>query len=59
VVVLLSLEGSALPAGSLVAQVVTTGPPGRYVLLLAIIIFISTLHTVIVTIFVTPGQQTS
>ena len=57
--VLLSLEGSALPAGSLVAQVVTTGPPGRYVLLLAIIIFISTLHTVIVTIFVTPGQQTS
>ena len=33
--VLLSLEGSALPAGSLVAQVVTTGPPGRYVLLLA------------------------
>merc|ERR1712156_764756 len=34
-VVLLSLEGSALPAGSLVAQVVTTGPPRRYVLLLA------------------------
>ena len=34
-VVLLSLEGNALPAGSLVAQVVTTGPPGRYVLLLA------------------------
>merc|ERR1712156_168486 len=34
-VVLLSLEGSALPAGSLVAQVVTTGPPGRDVLLLA------------------------
>ena len=33
--VLLSLEGSALPAGSLVAQVVTTGPPRRYVLLLA------------------------